>query len=44
MIRNILVIALVFALAAPIAACGRKSAPQAPPREQIHILTGFYRF
>ena len=31
MIRNILVIALILGLAAPIAACGRKSVPQAPP-------------
>ena len=31
MIRKILLIALVLGLAAPIAACGRKSAPQAPP-------------
>ena len=31
MIRNLLVIALVLGLVAPIAACGRKSAPQAPP-------------
>ena len=31
MIRKILVIALVLGLVAPIAACGRKSAPQPPP-------------
>ncbi len=31
MIRNILVIVLVLGLVAPIAACGRKSVPQAPP-------------
>jgi predicted small lipoprotein YifL len=31
MIRNILVIALVLGLVAPIAACGRKSSPQPPP-------------
>jgi predicted small lipoprotein YifL len=34
MIRNILVIALVLCLAVPIAACGRKSAPQAPPETE----------
>ena len=31
MIRNLLVIALILGLVAPIAACGRKSAPQPPP-------------
>ncbi len=34
MIRNILVIALILGLVAPIAACGRKSAPQAPPESE----------
>ena len=34
MIRNLLVIALVLGLLAPVAACGRKSAPQAPPESE----------
>ena len=34
MIRNILVIALVLGLAAPVTACGRKSVPQAPPETE----------